>query len=297
MKAFIISIIISITALFASTAQAAESGIFYDPTRDGEGVTVFIDESQFVGFFYTYRDEDHGTPPSVSPAPPFVPTCCFNEPNWFVLQADNFDGEVGSGVVYMGEAIEYPGSFNIPEVTGNGTGEEVAGSGSGEEVAGSGSGEEVAGSGSGEEVAGSGSGEEVAGSGSGEEVAGSGSGEEVAGSGSGEEVAGSGSGEEVTGNGTGEEVTGNGTGEEVTGNGTGEEVTGNGTGEEVTGNGTGEEGNEVAVIEPIGTFTVVRSGEGFEISIDWEINARLPWHATIYGSTFYFTTALLTVQD
>lgn len=111
--------------LFVSTALfTAESGIFYNPDRDGEGITFFADGEQAVLFFYTYCDDNYVIPPPVSPAPPPIDELeCANQPVWFVGQASNFDGESASGQLFLSEAVEYPFAVEdrvgLIEVVGN----------------------------------------------------------------------------------------------------------------------------------------------------------------------------------
>lgn len=107
MKHLVLTIIL---ALFSSTLFAAEAGVFYNPDRDGEGATVFTDGSSLALFFYTYRDEVVIRPPEVSPSYPLPgpELVCVNEPIWYLLQADDYDGQSASGNAYTGIAFSYP---------------------------------------------------------------------------------------------------------------------------------------------------------------------------------------------
>jgi hypothetical protein len=114
---FFISILTCFLFLSSTPVMSAESGIFFDPARDGEGVTVFVDHNNFTLFFYTYRDSVYNIPPTVGPkAPtPDVDAICKDEPTWYIAQASNFDGTTATGTVYFGQ------SFGYPEVVVEGT--------------------------------------------------------------------------------------------------------------------------------------------------------------------------------
>jgi len=154
--------------LISAPLMAAESGIFFDPDRNGEGATIFVDDNQAVLFFYTYCDESYDIPPAVSPLPPLVELDCANEPLWFLAQSSNFDGETGDGSIFMGEAINYPNASSE---------------------------------------------------------------------------------------------------------------------------------STVAAIDTVGTFTLIRSGDGFEMTVDWVQNPFLPQGVNLYNSTFFFTSPLLKIND
>jgi hypothetical protein len=90
------------------TAQAADTGVWYNPDRSGEGINLITRNQTLVLFFYTYRDELHAVPPSVSPAPPAIPQEAPNTTTWYIGQAENWDGESATGYLYAAEAFNYP---------------------------------------------------------------------------------------------------------------------------------------------------------------------------------------------
>jgi hypothetical protein len=164
---YFITILTCFLFLSATPVMSAESGIFFDPTRDGEGATIFVDDSQFVLFFYTYRDSVYDIPPTVGPPMPPVEVCCENQPTWFIAQGNDFDGDSGTGVVYMGQGVDYPVGA----------------------------------------------------------------------------------------------------------------------------------GSLVGETSPIGTFEVVRNGDGFDFVVTWELNELLPQYATVYRTAYSFTDTLLSISD
>ena len=94
--------------LFLTGAAQADTGLWYNPERTGEGINLISQDKTLVVFFYTYRDLVTVIPPVVSPALPVQPSVCPNTTAWYIGQADNFDGETASGVLYGAEGIDYP---------------------------------------------------------------------------------------------------------------------------------------------------------------------------------------------
>jgi len=106
MKYFVTALLTSL--LFFNTARAADTGVWFNPDRNGEGINIITNDDTLVFFFYTYRDSIHSVPPVVSPAPPDVPQVGPNLPVWYIGQADNFDGESAEGILYAAEAFDFP---------------------------------------------------------------------------------------------------------------------------------------------------------------------------------------------
>lgn len=111
MKAFLIGLIL-LTSTLISTAAADSAGVFFEPTRNGEGAAVFTEGESFTAFIYTYRDGNNTLPPVVGPAPPRVENRATNSTTWYVAQSVNFDGSTATGEIYSAEAIDYPFSFD-----------------------------------------------------------------------------------------------------------------------------------------------------------------------------------------
>jgi hypothetical protein len=97
--------------VLGSPAQAADNGLWYNASRSGEGINLITRDNTAVVFFYTYSDVITEVPPVVSPAPPEVDPMPANLPIWFYGQADDYDGDSATGTLYVGEAFEYPASF------------------------------------------------------------------------------------------------------------------------------------------------------------------------------------------
>lgn len=103
------NLLLAVLLILSAPLYAAEAGIYYNPEREGEGATVFVDGDQFVMFFYTYTDDISTRPPTVSPyyPPPYVSNQCINNPIWFLAQ-----GEIASdgayGDFYVGVPDSYP---------------------------------------------------------------------------------------------------------------------------------------------------------------------------------------------
>jgi len=112
-------ILLALLLLFSASVMA-ESGFFYDPTRDGEGIFVTIDKNHRIAFaLFTYWDEDTSTAPKPSPTPP--PTelellLTGNAPIWYT----------GVGVYFENAAIgelELSVATNYPEVSDDSLGD------------------------------------------------------------------------------------------------------------------------------------------------------------------------------
>jgi hypothetical protein len=110
MKKFLLCILLYAGLINAATADSA--GVYFEPARNGEGAAIFTQDDTFAAFIYTYRDNDDSLPPVVGPSPPRVGNRCTNATTWYVAQATNFDGSTASGVIYSGEAIEFPFAFD-----------------------------------------------------------------------------------------------------------------------------------------------------------------------------------------
>lgn len=90
------------------TAQAADTGVWYNPARNGDGINLITRDSTLVVYYYTYRDDVQVIPPSVSPEPPIVDPIAPNSAVWYLGLAHDYDGESATGILYIGEAFSYP---------------------------------------------------------------------------------------------------------------------------------------------------------------------------------------------
>ena len=95
--------------LISIPLMASESLVLYNADRDGEGVSVHINDGHLVMLFFTYRDEILFLPPIVSPSYPVAPDLsCENNPFWCTLTSHDFDGETATGKVHAAMAHGYP---------------------------------------------------------------------------------------------------------------------------------------------------------------------------------------------
>lgn len=106
----LLALLFSLTA----SAQTYLAGVYYNPARDGEGATVFVRDGEFAMFFYSYLDNMSVIPPTVSPyiPPAYVAVECVNTPIWYLLQGSDWDGEAGTGEIYVGVPGNYPASVD-----------------------------------------------------------------------------------------------------------------------------------------------------------------------------------------
>lgn len=94
--------------ILLSTSVMA-GGTYYNPERDGEGVSVFTRDDTLVFQFYTYYDRSYSITPVPSPAPgPGGEITCANEAVWYLGIADNWDGMEATGDLYLSRPLDYP---------------------------------------------------------------------------------------------------------------------------------------------------------------------------------------------
>lgn len=110
MKNWFIATLASIFLI--GTAYAADTGVWYNPERNGDGINLITKDATVVLYYYTYRDDVKLIPPSVSPEPPVVDPIAPNTATWYLGLAHDYDGESASGILYIGEAYSYPEVFD-----------------------------------------------------------------------------------------------------------------------------------------------------------------------------------------
>lgn len=106
----LVLLLMSALALAPLTAQAGDSGQYFDPERNGEGIILQRSGDLVVTFLFTYGFEICGLPipPIPSPEPPILPDGC--EPigqRWF-FGADEIVGNVVSGILFVTEGTTAP---------------------------------------------------------------------------------------------------------------------------------------------------------------------------------------------
>lgn len=105
------NLFVILITLLLSTSAVAQSGFFYNPERDGEGISVVIDGDTVAFALYTYWDATHAVPPIVSPAPPPAITPCHNCAIWYVGTGE-WMKDSSTGKMYMSVPIDYPHSID-----------------------------------------------------------------------------------------------------------------------------------------------------------------------------------------
>lgn len=117
MKAFLIVVLMA----FSLAAWAGDSGLYFNPDRNGEGISLQRNGDTVVTYFYTYGAETCPDPdlPTVSPVPDEI-VCGHDGQRWF-LAVDDIVGNVVSGLLYITEGQNYPGSGTVGDETPVGT--------------------------------------------------------------------------------------------------------------------------------------------------------------------------------
>ena len=103
-------------------ALAGDSGLWFDPTRDGEGLNLNIHDGRVVAFLYTYGEYDcnpvldNGSP-SVGPVAPVVKgnDCDIFGQRWFFISGDKLTDDEASGFLYLTEGVNFPAGIQDPE--------------------------------------------------------------------------------------------------------------------------------------------------------------------------------------
>jgi hypothetical protein len=91
----------------------AESGFYFNPDRNGEGIILTIDkDSRLAWAFFTYWDDKISVPPVVSPPPPPPPFVVItpqlqNQQTWLIGNGVYLDN-IAIGKAWISKAISYP---------------------------------------------------------------------------------------------------------------------------------------------------------------------------------------------
>jgi len=111
MKTFLLSCLLFLTSFCAvSTVAADDSGLFYDPDRQGEGIVVTKFNDLVAFYFFTYGGLYCGEDTDVYPSPLpewYVEGCDYNGQRWF-LGVNEMDGDTVTGDLYMTHGLFYP---------------------------------------------------------------------------------------------------------------------------------------------------------------------------------------------
>lgn len=108
MKKLLFSLLL---VVLAGSAIAQDSGLYYNPARSGEGLSLHRSGDRVVGFIFTYGGVESETPASI---PPWVsPQVPLEEPlngqRWFLISGDTLiDDTYAEGILYSTGGINYP---------------------------------------------------------------------------------------------------------------------------------------------------------------------------------------------
>lgn len=100
--------------LFTSTLLAGDSGLYFDPDRNGEGISIHRTNGVLTMFFYTYGALfcDGVIEPVVSPSLP-GDDCDFRGQRWFYSSDPiNEEDTIVSGTFYITSGFNYPEGLN-----------------------------------------------------------------------------------------------------------------------------------------------------------------------------------------
>jgi len=109
---YIISVLVFLLALtFPCISIAGDSGLYFDKSRNGEGLDLHRDGERVVAFLYTYGGEDAEIgvpiPPYVSPQFPLE--FPLNGQRWFLMSGDPLiDDLYVEGLFYQTGGINFP---------------------------------------------------------------------------------------------------------------------------------------------------------------------------------------------
>lgn len=95
----------------AGAAFAQDSGLYYNPARDGEGLSLQRSGDTVVAFLFTYGGEESETPAPIAPwLSPQVPLeDPLNGQRWFFTGAGTLvDNSYAEGILYSTGGVNYP---------------------------------------------------------------------------------------------------------------------------------------------------------------------------------------------
>ncbi len=103
----LLTLCLAILTVPATLAYAGDSGLYYDESRNGEGITLLRDGDTIVLYFFTYGSEVCGEP-VVSPSLPGE-NCIADGQRWF-FAVDNYNEIQQSltGSLFITVGREYP---------------------------------------------------------------------------------------------------------------------------------------------------------------------------------------------
>ncbi len=103
----LLTLCLAVLATVATLAHAGDSGLYYDQTRDGEGIVLLCDSDVCVLYLFTYGAETCGEP-VVSPSLP-GDNCIADGQRWFfAVDVFNEIKQSMTGSLFITVGREYP---------------------------------------------------------------------------------------------------------------------------------------------------------------------------------------------
>jgi len=108
-------LLLALVSFNVSAQDWPDSGLWFDPARDGEGLNITVHKGSIVAFVYTYGEYDCNPyePPVVSPSVKGSDCDNFGQ-RWFFISGDKMvDGEA-QGFLYLTQGVNFPHGIQNP---------------------------------------------------------------------------------------------------------------------------------------------------------------------------------------
>ena len=126
MKYFLIGLLLLASGLAYARDTSSDSGLYFNPDRDGEGLALHRSGKTVAAFVFTYGGAEAEVPQPIGPF--FSPQIPLDEPlngqRWFMISGDPLIGDVATGILYITGGVNYPDvlqplSIGTAEAVGN----------------------------------------------------------------------------------------------------------------------------------------------------------------------------------
>lgn len=107
-------ILAALLALMTLPAFAMDSGLYFNPERDGEGINLIRNGDKVVFYFYTYQPHERCWNVEVPEGSLVTDDNC-NEQRWFLSAGDKLQEDTIEGWLYIGLGTGYPKCLPNPE--------------------------------------------------------------------------------------------------------------------------------------------------------------------------------------
>jgi hypothetical protein len=96
-------------------ALAGDSGLYFDQSRDGEGIVLMRDKTRYVFYFFTYGAD--GCTDEVDVGPKYPYSCDLDGQRWFLSGGDEINEKTQQleGFLYITRGLDYPNGIQDPE--------------------------------------------------------------------------------------------------------------------------------------------------------------------------------------